>query len=383
MNLAIVILAAMLVAAIVYIVILQSRSASLDARTRYAEKALQEQQEYFAKTNSEAEERFRVLAQTTLSRNSETIRQQNRQGLQEVLEPMKEDLERFRRQIDEAYSREGRERFALGRSIEDLRQLNTTIGQETRRLSDALKGNTSIQGRWGEMILENILQSAGLRRGEDYEVQVSQANDEGRQLRPDVIVSCPDGLKIIIDSKVSIQAYIHMLDARDETVKNQYARAHLDSIRKHVTELATKSYQTTAGNRSLDYVLMFVPHEGAYMAAMTLDPDIWNKAFEKGVVIVSAIHLMAVIKLIEQMWRHDRQNRNAVAIAEQAGRMLDKFNGFIADLNAVGDRLRAASNAWDEANKKLYTGKGNLVSSASTLASMGARTKKPLPDAEQ
>ena len=128
---------------------------------------------------------------------------------------------------------------------------------------------------------------------------------------------------------------------------------------------------------------MFVPHEGAYMAAMTLDPDIWNKAFEKGVVIVSAIHLMAVIKLIEQMWRHDRQNRNAVAIAEQAGRMLDKFNGFIADLNAVGDRLRAASNAWDEANKKLYTGKGNLVSSASTLASMGARTKKPLPDAEQ
>ena len=224
MNLAIVILAAMLVAAIVYIVILQSRSASLDARTRYAEKALQEQQEYFAKTNSEAEERFRVLAQTTLSRNSETIRQQNRQGLQEVLEPMKEDLERFRRQIDEAYSREGRERFALGRSIEDLRQLNTTIGQETRRLSDALKGNTSIQGRWGEMILENILQSAGLRRGEDYEVQVSQANDEGRQLRPDVIVSCPDGLKIIIDSKVSIQAYIHMLDARDETVKNQYAR---------------------------------------------------------------------------------------------------------------------------------------------------------------
>lgn len=383
MNIAIAILAVMLVAAVVYIVILQNRSASLSARASYAEKALLEQKEFFAKTNSETEERFKSLAQISLSRNSEMIRQQNRQGLQEVLEPMKEDLERFRRQIDETYSREGRERFALGRSIEDLRQLNTTIGEETRRLSDAIKGNTSIQGRWGEMILENILQSAGLRRGEDYEVQVSQADDDGRQLRPDVIVKCPDGLKIIIDSKVSIQAYIRMLDAADDTVKNQYARAHLDSIRKHVAELATKSYQAVAGNRSLDYVLMFVPHEGAYMAAMTLDPDIWNKAFEKGVVIVSAIHLMAVIKLIEQMWRHDRQNRNAVAIAEQAGRMLDKFNGFIADLNTVGDRLRAASNAWEDANKKLYSGRGNLVSSASTLASMGARTKKPLPDGEQ
>lgn len=359
-----------------------SEDALAEARTELArlDERLRNLTAEHARLNAEAEERFRNLAGRVLVNNSELLREQNRRGLAEVLAPMKADLEQFRRLVVERYDREAGERLSLGERIKDLVQLNQTIGREARRLTDALKGNAKVQGDWGEMILDNILERSGFRRGEDYTVQETVTGDEGRRLRPDVVITYTEGRKLVIDSKVSIQHYLAMLNADTDESRERYARAHIASVKSHISELARKSYQDVVGSAEIDFVLMFIPHEGAYLAAMNLDNTLWQTAYDSHVLIISPTHLMSVIKLVEQMWRHDKQNRNAQEIARQAGAMLDKLRGFVDDLDRIDTSLNAARAAWNSAFAKLSTGPGNLISRAQKINSLGARSKKELPD---
>ena len=377
MNIAVILLAVALLAAVLYIFILKSQNIRLEERMRVADDNFEKQRADFERINAEAEQRFTALANKSLADNAERLRRQSRAGLEEVLAPMKEDIDNFRRTVSDVYSREARERFALGERVRELIDLNRIIGSETRRLRDALQGNSRMQGDWGEMILDNILERAGLRRGYEYQVQQSVTDENGRRLRPDVIINYTEGRKIVIDSKVSLTSYLDMLGADDEKERSSAAAMHVASVRKHVAELRGKSYNEVLGNDArLDYVLMFIPNEGAFLAAMDLDPKLWESAFDAGVLIISPAHLMSIVKLIEQMWRHDKQNRNAIAIADEAGKMLDKFRGFLDDMERIDKSLSTAHQSWNDAFRKLTAGPGNLVSRAEKLAAMGAKAKK-------
>ncbi len=379
MLVAIIILSVALLCAAAYIVVLHARAARLDERLRIADKALIDQRSDFDRINAEAERRFADLAAKSLAANAETLRRQSNQGLSEVLAPMKENIEQFRQTVLDSYSKEARERFALGERVRELIGLNQIIGQETRRLTDALKGNTRMQGEWGEMILDNILERAGFRRGYEYQVQQSVVDESGRNLRPDVVINYTEGRKIVIDSKVSIQAYFEMLNSDDEETRRRAASAHIASVKKHIAELRSKSYQEALDCEGrFDYVLMFIPHEGAFLAAMNLDSKLWETAFDSRVLIISPAHLMSIVKLIEQMWRHDKQNRNALAIADEAGKMLDKFRGFLDDMERINKSLGSARQTWEDAFRKLVAGPGNLITRAEKLQSLGAKAKKAI-----
>lgn len=326
-----------------------------------------------------AEQRFKAIANEVLLANSRALGDDNRRTIGEAVTPLAERMREMEKNFREMYSAEARERFSLADRIRELVELNRTVGAETRRLTDALKGNTRMQGDWGEIILENILERSGLQRGREYEVQQVVHGPDGKGLRPDVVVNYPDGRCVVVDSKVSVSAYLTMLDADTDDARQVAAKAHLASVRSHINELRTKNYQDITGSRHCDFVMMFIPHEGAYMAAMQLDPALWQYAFDSRVLIVSPTHLMAVIKLVEQLWRNDRQSRNAIAIAAEAGKMLDKLSGFLADMEKIDSGLNAARRAWDAAHNKLCSGTGNLVGRAERLRAMGAKATKDLP----
>lgn len=329
--------------------------------------------------DARAEERFRAIANEALLANSRALGDDNRRSIGEALAPMAQRMREMEKTFRDTYSAEARERFSLQDRVRELVELNRMVGDETRRLTDALKGNTRMQGDWGEIILENILERSGLQRGREYEVQQTVTSPDGRRLRPDVVVNYPDGRCVVIDSKVSVSAYLTMTDAPDADSRAAAAKAHLASVRAHINELRSKNYQDITGERRCDFVMMFIPHEGAYMAAMQLDAQLWQHAFDSRVLIVSPTHLMAVVKLVEQLWRNDRQSRNAIDIATEAGRMLDKLSGFLADMDRIDASLAAARRAAEAARGKLATGTGNLIGRAERLRAMGAKASKDLP----
>lgn len=363
------------VAAVVYAVATDRRATRARAEAEMARRLLDER----SADASAAEERFRAIANEALLANSRALDAAGRRSISEALQPMAERMREMEKTFRDTYSAEARERFSLADRVRELVELNRVVGAETRRLTDALKGNTRVQGDWGEIILENILERSGLQQGREYEVQQTFTSPDGRRLRPDVIVNYPDGRCVVIDSKVSVAAYLSMVEADDAEARNAAAKAHLASVRAHINELKTKNYQDLTAGRHCDFVMMFIPHEGAYMAAMQLDSALWQYAFDSRVLIVSPTHLMAVIKLVEQLWRNDRQSRNAIDIATEAGRMLDKLSGFLADMEKIDSSLNAARRAWDGAYNKLATGTGNLLGRAERLRAMGAKATRDLP----
>ena len=363
------------VAAVVYAVATDRRATRARAEAEMARRLLDER----SADASAAEERFRAIANEALLANSRALDAAGRRSISEALQPMAERMREMEKTFRDTYSAEARERFSLADRVRELVELNRVVGAETRRLTDALKGNTRVQGDWGEIILENILERSGLQQGREYEVQQTFTSPDGRRLLPDVIVNYPDGRCVVIDSKVSVAAYLSMVEADDAEARNAAAKAHLASVRAHINELKTKNYQDLTAGRHCDFVMMFIPHEGAYMAAMQLDSALWQYAFDSRVLIVSPTHLMAVIKLVEQLWRNDRQSRNAIDIATEAGRMLDKLSGFLADMEKIDSSLNAARRAWDGAYNKLATGTGNLLGRAERLRAMGAKATRDLP----
>lgn len=334
-----------------------------------------------AQLAAESEERFRSLANKVLMESATTLQRQNSVGIAEALRPVKENFELFRRSFSERTERDAAERMAFSERLRDLMELNATVGRETRRLTDALKGNSRAQGDWGEMILQTILEHCGLQEGREFVTQASVTGADGSPLRPDVVINYTDGRKIVVDSKVSIQSYLRMVESDSEEGRRTFGREHVVSVRKHIAELRGKNYQELVGQAQVEFVLMFIPHEGAYLSAMQLGgDDLWQTAYAANVLIVSPTHLMSVVRLVEQMWRRDRQERNAQEIARQAGAMLDKLRGFLDDMDRIDKSLNDARNSWNDAFSKLTSGNGNLIGRAKRLGELGAKAKKALPE---
>lgn len=330
---------------------------------------------------------FKVMANDIMTQQTDTLKRQNEERLGEILNPIKENIESFRKKVDECYNTEARERFSLQERIKELIDANNTVGREARELANVLKGSSKKQGDWGEMVLENILENSGLRRGEEYEVQKQRDADgnalrdeSGRMLRPDVVVYYPGQRVVIIDSKVSLTAFMDYTNAESQADADRFGKMHLTSVIKHINELANKNYQDYLGKNRLDFVMMFIPNEAAYNAAMTLDPGLWVKAYEKGVLMVSPTQLISSLRIIKQVWNTENQARNAIEIAEKSGNMYDKFVGFVKDMEKIDSSINQLRSTFGDAMNKLSTGRGNLVRQAEGLRKLGIKAKKRLPE---
>lgn len=336
---------------------------------------------------NESGQRFKSIADQVLKETSKEMKTSGEQRISEILSPLAKNIDEFRKFMTDSFRSEAEGRATLKAHIETLRDINSTIGKEARELTIALRGNSKIQGDWGEMILTTLLEKSGLQEGIHYTVQQTRDDenrtlrgDEGRLLRPDVVICYPDGKKIVIDSKVSLTAFTEMVNAEDENSRNIFRAQHLKSVRKHVDELSSKDYPKAIGSDvSADFALMFIPHEPAYLAAMESDNSLWEYAYSRRVVIVSPTHLLSVLRLLSQVWQQDKINRNTLRIAEESGKMLDVLFSFKDDMDNIEKALENARAAHDKAIKHLFTGNGNVAKRASTLLELGAKAKKSLP----
>lgn len=329
---------------------------------------------------------FNVLASDVLKRNSESLKEANSEQIDALLRPLKENIESFKKTISEGYVKETSSRKLLEVQIERLVKLNETIGEEARNLTSALKGNSKVQGDWGEMILETLLENAGLERGINFETQLTRdsggnvlKNDEGKLLRPDVLIKLPDNHSIIVDSKVSLTAFVDYCNAEDENVRIVAGKKHLQSVYAHIDELYAKMYQNNLKGAA-DYVMMFIPNESAYIAAVQLDINLWKYAYERGVIIVSPTHLFSVMSIVSQLWRQDKQNRNAMLIAERGGKLYDKLVLFMDSFEKVGKSIDDAMTSYNKSFNQLRTGKGNVLRQAEDMKNLGAKASKSLPE---
>ena len=322
---------------------------------------------------------FEATAQQLLEEKSKKFTAQNQDNLNALLQPLEQRLHEFKQQVAHFYGDESKERASLKAQIQHLTTLNQQMSTEAQNLTRALKGDNKVQGDWGELILERLLERAGLRAGTEYHTQNTYTNAEGRRQRPDLIVQLPNQKHLIIDSKMSLTAYERYSNADDPAVAQRALRDHLNSVRQHVRELSAKHYQRLPQLNTLDFVVLFVPLEAAYALTMQHDQELFFQAFEQSVLLVSPLTLLPTTKTIANLWQQEYQNRHAVEIAEKAGNLYDKFVGFIEDLEKVGERLTQAEQSYQEAFKKLHTGRGNLVRRASQLQQLGAKTSKQLP----
>lgn len=351
----------------------------LAAERRQSADKLQTIQQSAQEAKTALSDQFKNLANEILEEKSKRFAEQNQQNLDTLLKPLQEKLSDFRKQVDETYQSEARERFALKQEVEKLAGLNLRMTDETRALTNALKGESKTQGDWGELVLETILENSGLRKGEEYVVQDTQTISDGSRLQPDVVIRLPESKHLVIDSKVSITAYTRYVQSDDEMVKTAELNGHVSSIRQHIQGLSAKNYQDLYGVGSIDFVLMFIPIEPAFLAAMRHAPDIYQEALKKNIVIVCPSTLLATVRTVAHLWRQEHQNRNAQEIARQCAALYDKFVGFVEDLEKVGQRLEQAQISYNDAVGKLKTGRGNLIRTAENVKKLGVKPNKSLP----
>ena len=321
---------------------------------------------------------FKNLANEILEDKSKRFTEQNAASLDALLKPLQTKLTEFKEQVSNTYGNEARERHALKSEIERLANLNLKMSDETRSLTQALKGDSKVQGNWGELVLESILESSGLRKGEEYVVQDSHTQSDGSRLQPDVVIKLPEGRSLVVDSKVSITAYARHTEATDEDLAEKELAAHIQSLRQHIQGLSGKNYSSLYGIGSVDFVLMFVPIEPAFLLALKTAPNLYQEALTKNIVLVCPSTLMATLRTVAHLWRQDHQNRNALEIAKQCGNLYDKFVGFVDDLEKLGQRLDQAQTSYHDAFNKLKTGKGNLIRSAEKVRELGVKPSKNL-----
>jgi DNA recombination protein RmuC len=322
---------------------------------------------------------FKNLANDILDDKTRRFTEQNALSLDALLKPLQTKLTEFKEQVSTSYANESRERFALKNEIERLSALNVKMSDETRSLTQALKGDSKVQGNWGELVLESILESSGLRKGEEYLVQDSHTQVDGSRLQPDIVVRLPEGRHLVVDSKVSITAYARHAESADADTAQIELNAHIQSLRQHIQGLSSKNYSSLYGVGSVDFVLMFIPIEPAFLLALKSAPNLYQEALAKNIVLVCPSTLMATLRTVAHLWRQDHQNKNALEIARQCGALYDKFVGFIDDMEKLGQRIDQAQTSYHDAFNKLKTGKGNLIRTAEKVRELGVKPSKTLP----
>lgn len=322
---------------------------------------------------------FKTLANDILEEKSKRFSEQNQQSLGQLLDPLKTKLQEFQGKVEQVYVQEGKDRTALAEQVRQLMELNRTVSQEANNLTKALKGSNQAQGNWGELVLERVLESSGLRKGEEYDVQESHTLADGRRLQPDVVVHLPEDRHLVIDAKATLIAYEDYANAEDEKHRDAALKRHLDAVRTHIKGLSDKNYQDLYGLKSLDFVLMFIPIEPAFMLAVTHDRELFMDAWNKNVLLVSPSTLLFVVRTVANLWRQEAQNRNAQDIAKRGAELYDKLAGFVEDMESLGNRLSQAQKDYDGAINKLSTGRGNLIRQAEMLKKLGVKPSKSLP----
>lgn len=366
--------------------ILIQQKARLEADFGNLSFKLQNQKQEMEQLGDKFKHEFNTLAQHILEEKTEKFTRVNEEKMKAILDPLKTQLGEFKTKVEETYDKESKERFSLGREIQALVQMSQQVSQEANNLSTALKGNVKMQGNWGEMILESILENCGLTKNREYFIQefIRDAagntikDENGHALQPDVTVYYPDQRKVIVDAKVSLVAWEQYVSASDAQVQQDYLSAHIRSIRQHIENLSRKNYPKYAA--ALDYVLLFIPIEPAFLEALKSDTGLWKTAYDKKILLVSPTNLLVVLKIIADLWKVEKQNRNAIEIADKAGALYDKFVLFTESLEEVGSKIEDAQKSYEKAFKQLVTGRGNITGKVEELKKMGASAGKQLPD---
>ena len=338
-----------------------------------------EQKEEVAKLQEKFTKEFENLANKILDEKSKKFTEKNQENIKGILNPLEKKIKEFEEKVEKSQKENISIHSALKEQLLNLQSQNLKITQEAENLTKALKGDSKMQGNWGELVLERVLEKSGLEKDREYSVQQSFKRDDGSRVMPDVIINLPDGKKMVVDSKVSLTDYERYINA-DEDDKPRFLKDHLTSIRKHIEQLSAKKYEDLYEMESPDFVLMFVPIEPAFAIAINEDNSLYNKAFEQNIVIVTPATLLATLRTIDTMWSNEKQQRNAIEIARQAGALYDKFEGFVTDLTKVGKKMDEAKNEYRGAMNKLVEGRGNIVTSIEKLKKMGAKAKKSIPE---
>ncbi len=358
-----------------------------NSRLAKAEEAFTNQEERLKTQKAELEElqkkfttEFENIANKVLDEKSKKFTEQNKTNLDDILKPLKEKIEHFQKKVEDTHEKSTIRNTELVQQIKGLKELNEQMSKEAVNLTNALRGDSKKQGNWGEMQLERILERSGLIKGQEYEIQVNASDGSGKRFQPDVVIYLPEGKHIIVDAKVSLTAYTEFANCEDEDHKADYLKQHTISLRNHVKGLGDKDYQALDQFKSPDFVLMFVPSEASFSAAIQADPEIFNFAWDKKIVIVSPSTLLATLRTIASIWKQERQNKNAVEIAQQSGALYDKFVGFVEDMKSIDKGIVTTRRAYEDAMNKLSEGRGNLVNRAHKLKELGVKSKKELPE---
>lgn len=351
----------------------EAEIANLREKLEEQKKQLEELQQTFTKE-------FENLANKILEEKSVKFTEQNQKNIKNILQPLQERIQLFEQKVDLTHKENIRQNATLREQLQNLQNQNLKITQEAENLTRALKGDSKMQGNWGELVLERVLEKSGLEKDREYSVQQSFTREDGSRVLPDVIINLPNGNKMIVDSKVSLTDYERYVNA-EEAQREGFLKEHVNSLRRHVEQLSAKKYEDLYEMESPDFVLMFVPIETAFSIAINADSDLYNKAFERNIVIVTPSTLLATLRTIDSMWSNEKQRRNAVEIARQAGALYDKFEGFVSDLTKVGKKMDEAKDEYKGAMNKLVEGRGNILTSIEKLKKMGAKAKKSIPEA--
>lgn len=362
------------------------KNAELTAKNESLKESLNNQKAEIVKIQEESKLQFENLANKILEEKTEKFTTLNQSNLKNILEPFQEKMLELKNKVSESYDKESKERFSLGEKVKELAVLNQQISEDAKKLTRALKGESKTQGNWGEMILESILEKSGLVKGREYFLEHELKDQDnkalfsefsGKKMRPDAVIKYPDERNVIIDSKVSLTAFTELVDETDTDIYKIKLNQHLSSVKNHITELSNKAYDDYG--KSLDFVMMFIPSEPAYIAAMQADHNLWNFAYEKRILLLNPSNLITSLKLIADLWKREYQNKNSLEIAERGAKLYDKFVGFIENLEKVGKNLDQAKNVYNDAYKQLSSGNDNLISQTQKLKSLGIKNKKELP----
>ena len=358
---------------------LRTQLESQTARFEQEQIASQDKLQLLEEAEKRLQEQFENIANKIFEQKHEKFSQSSKAGLDSILSPLKEQIEGFKKQVTDQYVKEGQERASLKTEILGLKELNQQITHDAAALTKALKGDNKVQGNWGEVVLERVLKESGLREGHEFDTQVALKSEQGKSFQPDVVVHLPNDKDVVIDSKVSLAAYERYFNEHDdELARAVHLKDHVNSLRNHIKELGKKDYQDLKGIRTLDYVLMFIPIESAFLLGADQAPELMKLAFDHNIMLVSPTNLLVALRTINNIWQYEYQNQNAQKIADNAAKLYDKFHGFMLDMDKVGKAIESSQKSFDGAMNKLSTGKGNLVRQVEQFRKLGVQSNKKL-----